>query len=663
MVSNIEELQKDKDFSITKLCETLSISEATARNWIKADKIKPTYTKNSIVYFSKNYVESFLSQIKFSSSNLLKSRRNKKHISGSFLYKDYISSSSKNINVISAILDYIETEKLHFSEQEIKYIVADCAIQLLQHKSKISQIHESFLIGYLNNTISAGKFDKLIDDLIDNKNNAIKFIKKYPELFNNRYVYEKGEDILGLLYISLSNLGNRKATGSYYTPNKIVQKIINNLDFYNSRNKKIIDPGCGSGNFLLHLPNDLIIDNIYGNDIDNTAIKIARLNMALKFEISDIDILYKNFTNKDFLSDNFNEKYDYIIGNPPWGAEFSKEISIKLREKYQATDNKNIESYDVFIEKSLKILTKNGYLSFVLPEAIMSVKSHETIRNIIMRDNSITYLEFLGNIFDKVQCPSIILQLKRTMSPMSCVGMRVVNKNKKFVINAQRTINSDVFNFNMDDSEYFIYNKIIDKQNKIYLKNNAIFALGLVTGDNKKYISNIKTNNNEIVLKGSDIEKYSINKPNTYIEYIPEDFQQVAPTQYYRAKEKLFYKFISNKLVFAYDNKQLLSLNSCNILIPQLDGYDMKYIMTVLNSRIAQFIFKKTYNSIKVLRSHIESIPIPACNREKQSEIIKIVDTIVDNKNSYSELYETIEEKICKLYNISEEEYKIINKP
>lgn len=666
MISTIEnsQLREEEFLSISNFCETLSISEATARNWIKLEKIKPSYIKNSVMYFSKDYVKSFLADIKSNSTNILKSRRNKKHISGSFLYKDYISSFSKNINVVSNIINYVEKEKLNLSEQEIKYIVADCAIQLLlQSKYKDCKFTEKFLVKYLNESSLLYNFKKLIDDLIDNKDLALEFIHNHPKLFSNRYYYEKNEDILGLLYISLSNLGNRKAKGSYYTPTKIVQKIVNNLDFNNVNNKKILDPGCGSGNFLLQLPNNLHIKNIFGNDTDNNAIKIARLNMALKFEILDADILYKNFTNKDFLLDEFDKNFDYIIGNPPWGAEFSKENIDKLRKKYIATKNKNIESYDIFIEKSLNILTNNGYLSFVLPEAILSVKNHEAIRNIIMKHNSITYLEFLGNMFDKVQCPSIILQLKHTLLPLSCKGMKVVNKNKKFIINEERITTSDVFNFDMDDSEYAIYNKILNSRNKIYLKNNAIFALGLVTGDNKKYISNIKTKNNEIVLKGSDIDKYKINIPESYIEYTPDNFQQVAPTEYYRANKKLFYKFISNKLVFAYDDKQILSLNSCNILIPRLSGYDIKYIMAILNSRIAQFIFEKTYNSVKVLRSHIESIPIPICSNEKQKEIIKLVDKIINEKNNSLELYEILEKKICELYNINEEEFNIINKP
>ena len=360
------------------------------------------------------------------------------------------------------------------------------------------------------------------------------------------------------------------------------------------------------------------------------------------------------------VTDSNNKKCDYIIGNPPWGAEFSKDKIDKLRKKYLTTENKNIESYDIFMEKSLSCLNQNGYVFFVLPESILSVKTHETIRKIILNKTSITYLEYLGNIFDKVQCPSIILQLKYSKSSLFCKGMKVVNKNNTFVISKERRTTPEVFSFSLNDEEYSVYEKILNGQNKLFLKDNAIFALGIVTGDNKKYISERKNNKNEIILKGSNIEKFRINKPELYIEYTPEKFQQVAPIEYYRANEKLLYKFISNKLVFAYDNEQTLSLNSCNILIPKLDRYSLKYIMAILNSRIAQYIFEKKYNSIKVLRSHIESIPIPICDKEKQNEIVKIIDKILFSKNNYLELYENLEEKIYQLYGLNRNEYDII---
>lgn len=658
--ASIDKKHKNENLvSIKDLSKKLAVSEATVRNWIKLNKINPDIITDNKIFFTQEYSDLIVKRLQSDESNLLKARRNKKYLTGNFFYKDYISCSSKNIDTITELLDKITSKKISLSKKQIKYIIADCAIQLLL-KEENPNIQKNYLNEYLRQNLSLGIYAELTDDLIENTEDAINFTEKNSDIFLN-YVYEKDEDILGLLYISLSNLNNRKAKGAYYTPTKIVKKVINRICFNDFSEKKIIDPCCGGGNFLLQLPDSLNIEQIYGNDTDDVAVCITRLNMALKFQIKNVEILYKNFTNKDFLTENFNSEFDYIIGNPPWGADFDQITVNRLEKKYLTAKNKNIESYDVFTERSLSCLKKGGQLLFILPESVLYVKNHQIIRQIILNNNSVKYIEFLGNMFDKVQCPSIILQIQRTNSLMSCVGMKIADNCQEFTIQKERQLTSEVFDFYMNDKEYSVYKKILCADKKVYLKNNAIFALGIVTGDNKKYITDVKTEFNEIVLKGSDIEKYKIKIPQKYIEYKPDSFQQVAPTELYRAKEKLFYRFISKKLVFAYDNKQTLSLNSCNIVIPKIKNYNIKYIMAILNSKIAQFIFEKKYNSIKVLRAHIENIPIPVCDYDTQEDIVKIVDRILkDENNSKNNLHEILEEKISKLYNLEQKEYNLI---
>ena len=644
--------------SIKEFAHKIGVSDATVMNWIKTDKIKPDITKNNKFKFSVEYTDYILNQLNSPKNKFLKSRRNKKYVSGTFFYKDYLSNNSHNTVIIEDLVNHIIEKKYSLTDEQIKYIIADCAIQMFTQCKTIKTDYTCNLSAYLNQELSLGTFNCLIEDLIDDKDAAIDFAQKYSDLFYS-YVYEKDEDILGLLYISLSDLNNRKASGTYYTPTITVKKIMEVTDLCHLTDKKILDPCCGGGNFLLHLPDEISINQICGNDIDSVAISITRLNMALKFDVKNPDVLYKNFTSKNFLLSNFKKKFDYIIGNPPWGADFTQDEQETLKRQFLTAQGTNIESYDLFIEKSLSLLNQNGSLTFIVPQSILTVKNHNCIRNIILNTCSIRYLEFLGNMFNKVNCPSIILQICAT-NTFSIVGMKVVSKDRTFVINKERKISPYAFNFDMNDEEYEIYNKILSNPNNVYLKNNAIFALGIVTGNNEKYITTSKSSTNEVILKGSDIEKYCIDKPENYIEFTPKMFHQVAPAGIYRAKEKLLYKFISKELVFAYDDEQTLSLNSCNILIPQIKGLNIKYIMAILNSRVAQFVFAKSFNSVKVLRSHIESIPIPMCNYATQNEIIQIVDMILNNKQKRDEINEILEEKICKLYGLNKTEYKTI---
>ena len=156
--------------------------------------------------------------------------------------------------------------------------------------------------------------------------------------------------------------------------------------------------------------------------------------------------------------------------------------------------------------------------------------------------------------------------------------------------------------------------------------------------------------------------KFRIKPSENYMVFSPERFQQVAPTKMYRAPEKLLYRFICNQLVFAYDDKQTLSLNSCNILIPEIPDIKIKYIMAVLNSRCMQFYFKKQFNSVKVLRAHLEELPIPMVSAGDQNKIIALVDDILDSNkaNEIKKFYDELDKIIATFYNIKTEEYGII---
>ena len=653
---------KDSDYlSLKELCDILSISTATGRNWIKLGKLIPEYTDKRKPYFTKQYTEKLKAELQSGKNQSLKSRRNKKFVCGNSLYSAYISENCQNIEPLQQILRIVTDESIALSSDVIQYFIADCALHLLAQKYDLSFKHEKALLSrFLKKEITLSLYDELIYALIADSEHALLFCEKYSPLFDFDYVYEPAEDILGLIYISCKNIDSRKATGSYYTPTKIVKKLIEKLDI--ASDARILDPCCGTGNFLLQLPAHVRFDQIYGNDTDTISVKITRLNMVLKYDILSVKTLYEHITKADYLASDSKTSYQYIIGNPPWGYEFSESEKEKLRKNYRTASGKNIESYDLFIEKALRNLSINGQLSFILPEAILNVKAHTPVRTAIMESNSIRYLNFLGNAFDKVQCPCIILQLIHTGKPLSTVGMEVSDCSHCTTILTNRKISAEYFSFHTTDAEYQLLEKIRHIPKTKFLAGNADFALGIVTGNNKKYISSVKNKDNEVILKGSDICKYHTNPNSNYIVFNPQNFQQVAPIEMYRAPEKLLYRFISSQLVFAYDDKQTLSLNSCNLVIPKLEGLHIKYILAILNSRVAQFIYKMEFHSVKVLRSHIENIPIPDVNAGMQNSIIQAVEPLINGlpPEGAQIAYEQLDQLIFKLFNLTSKEQDII---
>ncbi|MBR4096820.1 MAG: N-6 DNA methylase [Oscillospiraceae bacterium] len=635
-----------KALTVDDVCKVLSISKATAKNWIRLGKIIPDAGDQ---LFSAEYIERFVSELKSGDSTKLKSRRNKKSATGKILYKDYVRTAS-NQKLVTELLELCIFE----TEIDLLIVLANFAVQLYYQRHGIEYSDNNVLQEFLAKT-HTDDFHILINDLIGNKAIDPLLIKKMLPALSKKIIFVRGEDSLGFVYISLRDIAQRKSAGAYYTPERVVNELIERLyeNDADLKSRTFCDPCCGTGNFLLTLStNGIDCSNIYGQDIDPTSVYLSRINIALMApELSAAD-LYSRIIIGNTLFNTFAQKFDVIFGNPPWGSDFSEEDANRCRCLFETAASKSLEAYDLFVEKALTMLSANGVVAFVLPEAIMSVAVHDAVRRLLINSCSFKFITYLGNVFSGVQCPSIILGVasdgKRT-----AVGCRVSMGSKIFTILQPRDFSDGTLALNMSDEENACLEAILNVKNAVYLKENAKFALGIVTGNNKEYISNQRADDNEVVLKGSDIQRYSFASSGNYIRFAPEAFQQVAPTEMYRAKEKLLYRFICEVPVFAYDDKQTLSLNSCNIVIPEIDGLNMKYILAILNSSVAAYFISKKFNSVKLLRSHIEQMPIPVVSVDVQDEIIKKVDCIMNSGENISGLYEDLDNDIMMIFGLT----------
>lgn len=644
-----------KGLTVDDVCKTLSISKATAKNWIRLGKIVPDIGDQ---LFSTEYVEKFVAELKSGKNTKLKSRRNKKSATGKVLYKDYVHTAS-NQKLVADLLELGIIE----NERDLLIVLANFAVQLYYQSRNIPFGNSNVLLDFLSQE-QTSEFHILIKDLIGKDTVAPALINKLLPVLSKKILFVKGEDSLGFVYISLQDIGQRKSSGAYYTPEKVVGELIDRL-YENDPNlgsKTICDPCCGTGNFLLSLGTKGIdYANLYGQDIDSISVFLSRINIALTApEMSAVDIQSRIIVGNTYF-ETFTQKFDVIVGNPPWGSDFSEEDALRCRKLFKTAVGKSIESYNLFVEKALSMLNHKGVLAFVLPEAILSVAAHDTVRRMMIATCSFKFISYLGNVFSGVQCPSIILGIAPD-DEKTVIGCRVSTENDTFVISKPRTFSDGTLSFNVSDEEDECLNAISNIENVVYLKGNAKFALGIVTGNNKKYISTEKRDDNEVVLKGSDIQRYGMTSSGNYIRFAPESFQQVAPVEMYRAKEKLLYRFICEVPVFTYDDQQTLSLNSCNIVIPDVAGLEMKYILAILNSSVTVYFISKKFNSVKLLRSHIEQMPIPVVPMDIQTSIIKKVDRIMNSSENISGLYEDLDSDIMQLFGLSGAHRDIIKK-
>jgi hypothetical protein len=281
------------------------------------------------------------------------------------------------------------------------------------------------------------------------------------------------------------------------------------------------------------------------------------------------------------------------------------------------------------------------------------VRAHKNIREYILNNGDLQQIYFYSNTFNGVTTKVIdILHRKTPRTPF----VRIKNDNS--IVTMSKTVFSQTENciFNIFNEKDIL---IIEKVKKIgkYNLGNSIWALGIVTGDNKSKLKNHAEGGLEKIYTGKEIMPYRLKPAKNYIHYDRKQLQQVAKEEYYRAKEKLVYKFISNRLVFAYDNTSSLFLNSANILIPQIPNMSIKTVLGFLNSELYQYLYRTLFSEIKILKGNLMELPFIALTEEQDNTISNYVQNILEGDDN---AIIKVEEEIYKLFDITDIEKKYI---
>lgn len=303
----------------------------------------------------------------------------------------------------------------------------------------------------------------------------------------------------------------KKAGGVFYTPTYIVEYIVKNtvgklLDgktLKQAEGLRILDPACGSGSFLLgayqclldwhmawYVNNDpekwdkakkptvhkgqgsswhlttaerkrILLNNIYGVDIDSQAVEVTKLSLLLKVlegetgetlnqqmklfherELPDLGSNIKcgnSLIGPDFYDGRqmslmgdeemyrvnvfdwereFAEVFkaggfDAVIGNPPYGAFFGNDEKKYIQEKY-ATYKYRYDSYIYFIEQSSRLATSNGYIGFITPELWLKLDNCTPLREFVSLNLGLDLLKICGeNVFSNAVVNTIVFILRK----------------------------------------------------------------------------------------------------------------------------------------------------------------------------------------------------------------------------------------------------------
>jgi|GEM_PF-4925832 len=295
-----------------------------------------------------------------------------------------------------------------------------------------------YLISYCSKYISILEWNKEIED-IDFNDLKLELINKVNrELFSNweiqtgyfyQLVYwikknppiETEEDILGSIYLKYAETAQRKKMGEHYTRMDLVDYILNEMDICKAEYHRMIDPACGSGNFIIGflrrilyrnssktktimLVDNLLKENkIVGIDIQYIPCLIAKvriimelvkttnyINPEVKIPIYQLDSL------KDGHSILLPNQYDFVVTNPPYLRY--QLIPHELRDIYKDRFKSATGRYDLyvlFMEKCIQLAKEDtGRITVLCSDKFMTSEYGKGIRSYIqMRAKLLTVID------------------------------------------------------------------------------------------------------------------------------------------------------------------------------------------------------------------------------------------------------------------------------
>lgn len=485
---------------------------------------------------------------------------------------------------------------------------------------------------------------------------------------------------------------------------------------------KICDPACGSGAFLnqaleflidehqyldeltaLYHKSPLVLSdietqileqNIYGVDINEESVEIAKLSLWLRTAqrgrkltslnnnlkcgnslIDDETVAGEKAFNwqKEFPKVFEKGGFDIILGNPPYvftrGNEHLQRFNEYIWENFEHNHGK-INLYSVFLEISLsRLLRKHGRLGFITPETFIRTSTYGEIRRYLINSLLIESISVYGiGVFDNVTAETITMIIKKDYNPNNVVGFYKHQSIEDYLTfwEKQSDFNEtpeNRFVYGSSGSDRDLFDKI--KKGKELLGSFIDVRNGIATKSGKKsFLANSKVADTyKKLLEAPDLFRYGFEWPGVYINYDRDLLHRPRKEETFLSN-KILIQRVSSRLICSFDNEQYYTFNSVNNLVLK-DGanYNLFFLLGILNSKLIDYFYRKNYSldasyTITVTKTNLDSLPIPTWNNnddthKRFSEMVEQITVLTKNITALRTSLASLIKSKCELEKLS----------
>lgn len=265
---------------------------------------------------------------------------------------------------------------------------------------------------------------------------------------------------------------NKLYSSIHYTPPYLARTIVENsirlLDKGKAR-LKILDPACGSSEFLIEVLKQLKEENyqgeilIVGWDSSETAINTSKF--LLKYEQRTIWKEKLSFNIKfveDSLTEHWDNDYDLILMNPPfvsWEILDKKNSRDAVKEVLGSKFNGKPNQASAFFYKAIQCLNETGVIGCVIPSSILTLEPYRKLRSEIEQIITIRLIGKLGNFVFEDALADISLIVGHRPKEVFIPTMLWTKNEKGIAQNALRDLRKMYYSneLTVDEKDYCVF--------------------------------------------------------------------------------------------------------------------------------------------------------------------------------------------------------------
>lgn len=281
-----------------------------------------------------------------------------------------------------------------------------------------------------------------------------------------------------------------KLLGSYYTPFKTVRFMKDYLAREHKIYERVLEPSVGDGRFLDVFEKEENIQSFVAVELIEEKVR----QLKNKRYSERVEIVADDFLS---FSEKINEKYQLIIGNPPYiniknMEDDSKEKAREICEKYQLPSSLMQNMWVAFVLAAVSCLERDGTIFFVLPMEFLQVKYAEKIRLFLEEHfDTIHILSFKERMFPEIEQESCLVYLTNEFENQPYINFKMYAKLDSHIpyycskIERNKPLKKWT-NAILSDADIDLLNLIDSKYKKISEVCDA--SPGIVTGANNEFI-------------------------------------------------------------------------------------------------------------------------------------------------------------------------------